>query len=381
MYVKIIPATQMNELVDDGARSLYSSGFQKPAWLTRLCCPWFVKSPSDMPLHDDYRKILSLLMSLPQQTALLKALEIRFTDFLTAYFPAANKPAVSPEFAHWSYNSEARLPQALPLPSTQDLLQAKNWQAGGALTLFCYQQLLDLGYLDKGTPLDEALFYCLGHADPQDLHSLMKDGGRIFFDCGPSDVLPHGKYSHALQLIIIELAQKMGLIELTFPARMRVKALLHNSGKIQGMHGWDYSLEGTITRTLKGARGFNIVMLSIGKQTCPQLFRYLGFSYLKKLQTQMRENKLEATAPKCRDYLSGLIKYWRTNPILGGKNPEYTQAWQKRHHAEQRDKDGEVFIKRREADTPFSLISRRIQAVTSSALSAQPCRSATAKNK
>ncbi len=91
-------------------------------------------------------------------------------------------------------------------------MQATNWQAGGALTLFCYQQLLDLGYFEKETPLDEALFYCLGHADPQDLHSLMKDDGRIFFGCAPSNILPHSKYSRALQLIII-VSLNMGLIK------------------------------------------------------------------------------------------------------------------------------------------------------------------------
>ncbi len=287
--------------------------------------------------HKDFLNIRCFFLgSARGLPPLLKILEQKFVIFLENYFPKqVTTMSFSPQFSYWLYDQTKGIPRALPIPTSVDIEKVQSWKAHSALLLFFYQELLELGILSADSPLDETLMYCLGYVDGPAMQQQMQQG-KLFVDTGPVNVVSHGKYSHLLQLILIGLAQQQEMLNLSFPLNQLVSILIdpkHDFIKdTQRRNGWDYCLD-LSSDNLFGPFGLTIFMLStIAREACPRLHSYLGFSYIKKIMQQTKENYPEQDV-KISTINDAITEVLKTHAQLKPAKQSYREDYSRRYEA------------------------------------------------
>jgi hypothetical protein len=296
-----------------------------------------------MSIHD-------LLRDQGNVKTLLHHLEQNFLRFLNGYGLKIQIP--NPEFANWVYNKENFSPSLFPLPTSNDLLQAKKLKKQSALTLFFYHELLRLGYFNA--PLEDSLIYCTGYAKPEKLNEKLMEE-KLFVDAGYFRVTGHGKYTHLLQLILIAYAQNMGIISKHYSGANLVKWLIETKASTaDGTRPfWDIIIDHLPTR---GADTYssdpfslNITMLLDPDNQFPMLHRYWSFSYIKNLIKQVQfESKSDSEkidTGRIESYLEGYLKNLQNFPPNQGHVEEWRKGKNEKIVELYRDETNNMFYK------------------------------------
>lgn len=285
----------------------------------------------------DYYAIYEFLTNIAAHPNLLRLLEQRFNNFLITY-QLKNQAICLKHYLSdtWlctqkgTLPGECRggLPRGLPLPADEaEMSDAEKNHLEETLTLFLYQQLIELNILDKRIPIDQQIFYCCGFIEPKIIEAEMKQN-KLFIEEGGFNLLNHGSYTHLLHFVFIGLAIAQGILKLNRAPWKLIRYLVETMDlDDSSRNSWRFTLD-TISseKILAGPHGLNVLMLSkFAKRYCPHFFQYYSGNYRIHLEKEMIQKGMGAIETINHAVLQFKVKRDKTNDYIKSlqSNPNY----------------------------------------------------------